>query len=156
MNFREFEYEIDKLRKIYGKNKYTEERTSVMFEYLGSLPLDAFSQQVKKFIGGSDRAPLLTDFEMAFYGQMADLKKESILKKLDGVQACVACDSTGHVTMYDKISGFEYAFQCTCPRGDVMQPSYPKQYAEMSDKYASHRAWSVGRFDRIEAIKKYK
>ena len=153
MNFKEFNSEIENLKNTYGKSKYTEVRVAVMFEYLGSLPLEAFSKQVKKFIAGSDKAPLLTDFEMAFSSQMADLKKQSIEKKLEGAIPCSACDNTGHVTMYDKKTGFEYAYQCTCIRGGLMQPSFPKQYTAMGDEYASHRAWAVGRFDRTAALK---
>jgi len=153
MNFREFDNEIEKLRLVYGKNKYTEERTAVMFEYMGNLPLEAFAKQVKKFIGGSEKAPLLTDFEMAFASQMGELRKESIAKKLIGAQDCTICNNTGHVTMYDKKNGCEYAFQCTCPRGALMQPSFPKQYPSMGDDYASHRAWAAGRFDRMNATR---
>lgn len=153
MNFREFDAEINKLRNTYGKNKYTEDRAAVMFEYLGSLPIEAFSKQVKKFIAGSDKAPLLTDFEMAFSSQMADLKKESIEKKLSGAVDCLTCNNTGHVTMYLKKNGCEFAFQCTCARGLLMQPSFPKQYPAMGDEYASHRAWAAGRFDRLLATR---
>jgi len=154
MNFREFDNQIEKLRMVYGKNKYTEERTAVMFEYLGSLPIEAFEKQVKKFIAISEKAPLLNDFEMAFMSQMTDLKKQSIETKLKGAPDCINCDNTGHVTMYDRTNGFEYAYQCTCNRGPLMQPAYPKQYPNMGDQYASHRAYVSGRFDKMAAIKK--
>lgn len=152
MNFREFEMQIGLLKKVYGQNKYPEERTAVIFEYLGSLPLEAFEKQVKKFIATSEKAPLLSDFEMAFASQMAELKKESIEKKLLNHPNCTVCNNTGHVTMYDKKNGFEYAFQCVCIRGSLMNPSFPKQYPSMGDDYASHRAWAAGMFDRKKTM----
>lgn len=154
MNFKEFEYEIDKLKKVYGSIKYPQERTSVMFEYLGTLPYEAFEKQVKKFIASSEKAPLLSDFEIAFTSQMADLKKESINKKIGDAPYCTHCGNTGHITMYLKATGHEYAFQCTCIRGHYLQPTFSKQYPNMGEEYASHRAYVAGKFDKLAVLRK--
>lgn len=153
MNHQEFSRQMDRLKKVYGAVKYPEERVELIYEALNRLSVEQFEAQVKRFIASSEKAPMLYDFENAFAGKMGELRQSAIDAKLKNAIPCASCNNTGHVTMYNKKTGNEFAFQCTCQRGELLQPSFPRQYSAMGDDYASHRAWSVGRFDRVSAQK---
>lgn len=148
MKFNEFDFEIDRLRKIYGAAKYPPERTAVMFEKLSGLPLSALRDQVSFFIADMDKAPLLNHFISAFYGQMLELKKIEIDRKLEGINPCVICSDSGVEIFYERVTANSYAFQCSCKRGSLLNPTYPKQYFSILEKYASHREWVSGKYNK--------
>jgi len=156
MKFKEYSEQMQRLVKVYGQVKYPEERISMIFDRVGTVDLDSFKRQVSYFIGALEKAPLLNDFIDSLGSILRESVKQSIEEKLKHLPVCVSCNGTGHETMYDKGNGWEYAFQCHCPRGELLQPSFPKQYAGMGSKYASHRAYAAGRFNRIEAIRNAK
>lgn len=155
MKLTDFNLQVERLIKVYGQNKYPSERVDMIYESVGMVDVDSFKGQVSYFIGAMEKAPMLNDFIQALGSILGDAKKRSIEERLKLIRDCVNCNGTGHVTMYDKKDGCEYAFQCTCERGPLLQSSFPKQYSAMGDLYASHRAWAVGRFDRLDTIRKF-
>lgn len=156
MKFPEYNEQMQRLVKVYGQARYPEERITMIFESIGSIDLDTMKKQVSYFIGSMERGPLLNDFIDALGSVLQDAKKKAIEEKLKHLPSCINCNGTGHVTMYEKKSGWEFAFQCQCPRGALLQPGFPKQFLDMGSIYASQRAWAAGKFDRIEAIRNAK
>lgn len=153
MNRSEFNFQMERLQKVYGATKYPIERQDAIYNHVGKINYKQFEEQVTEFIASMDKAPLLTDFRQVFASILSDLRKLEI-EALEKVwAACSSCSGTGHVTMYNKKSGWEFAYQCTCPRGEILQPTFPKQFAGMGDEYASHKAWSYGRFERSKVIR---
>lgn len=155
MKLGDFNIQIERLIKVYGQNKYPSERVDMIFESVGMVDADIFKGQISYFIGALEKAPMLNEFVQALGSVLGDAKKRAIEGKLKLIRDCVNCNGTGHVTMYDKKDGCEFAFQCTCERGPLLQSGFPKQYSAMGEDYASHRAWAVGRFDRLDTIRKY-
>ena len=153
MKFPEFNEQMQRLVKVYGQGRYPEERISMIFESIGSIDLETMKKQVSYFIGSMERGPLQNDFIEALGSVLQDAKKRAIEEKLKHLPSCINCNGTGHVTMYEKASGWEFAFQCQCPRGALLQPGFPKQYSDMGNTYASQRAWATGKFDRLAAIR---
>lgn len=152
MNLNEFEIEIERLKKVYGAIKYPDERVSILFEKIGSLPISSFREQVSTFIASSEKAPMLGDFLNAFAGQLGDLKKQVIEAKVGKLTDCRQCTNTGHITCYEKTTGYAFIFQCNCPRGELLCPAYTKQTSNMSEKYVSHQTYISGRFDLAKTI----
>jgi hypothetical protein len=153
MKLAEFEKQIERLVKVYGANRYPRERVEMIFERVGCVDSETFKTAVSRFIGETEKAPFANDFVDALGSVLADAKKREIEAKLKLVRDCSVCNGTGHATMYCKNTGNEFAFQCTCERGPLLQPNFPKQYSSMGEEYASHRAWMAGRFDRVAVIK---
>lgn len=156
MKFSEFNIEMQRLVKVYGQARYPEERIQMIYDSVGFVDTETMKRQVSYFIGALDRGPMLNDFIDALGSVLVDAKKRSIEEKLSHMPICINCNGTGHNTMYDKNTGWEYAFQCQCPRGALLQPNFPKQFSDMGSVYVSQRAWAVGRFDRLSAIKNAK
>jgi hypothetical protein len=154
MKYNEYNDQMQRLVKVYGVPKYPTERIEMIFDVMKFLEIEAFKKQVSYFIGAMEKPPMMADFIEAFRSVLGDARKlENEAKELL-LGACMNCNGTGHTTMYEKMSGFEFAFQCTCARGEMYQSSFPKQYPNMGDDYASHRAYVSGRFDRIGAMKR--
>ena len=144
---------MQRLVKVYGQARYPEERIQMIYERVGFVEVEVMKKQISYFIGAMEKAPMLNDFIEGLGSVLVEAKNLAIEEKIKHMDACVICNGTGHNTMYDKNNGWDYAFQCTCPRGALLQPSFAKQYPGMESKYASHRAWAANRFDRISAIK---
>lgn len=153
MKFSEFEKQVERLVKVYGANRYPKERVEMIFERVGCVDAETFKTAVSRFIGETEKPPFSMDFVDALGSVLAEAKKREIEAKLSGLAACMSCNGTGHATMYEKKTGWEYAFQCTCERGPLLQPNFPKQFPGMGEMYTSHRAWVAGRFDRAGAIR---
>jgi len=146
MEIKDFEIEIGRLKKTYGVAKYPDERIYLMYEKLCGLPYDAFKNQVSAFIAEREKAPMLSDFFAAFSGQMDELRRQEIERRLTGVPDCLNCAGEGAVVFYKRSTGNGYAFQCTCPRGPLIYPFYPKWKSEYHSEFASHREWVSGKF----------
>ena len=153
MKFTEFNEQIQRLIKVYGQTRFPEERTIAIYEQVVSVDIDSFKKQVTYFIASSEKAPMADDFINGLGSILQESKKRAIDEKLKHLPACINCNGTGHVTMYEKKSGWEFAFQCQCLRGALLMPSASKQYPGMENTYASHRAWATGKFDRLGAIR---
>lgn len=139
---------MEKLKRAYGAVKYSSERCSIIFENLSGLPIESFRNQVDTFIAERDKAPLLGEFKEAFAGQMLELKRQSVEKKLAHLDNCVLCSNTGAFICYETETGNGFVFQCSCLRGKLLQPAYPAQYAGMEKRFSSHRAWVAGKYHK--------
>lgn len=148
MKIEEFKSEMERLKKTYGNTKYSDERIGIFFEHLGSLPYDAFKKQVSIFIGEREKAPMVNDFREVFTGKMTELKRENAEKRLEDETTCNLCGNTGSAMFYNIPTGESYVFQCTCKRGEMLRPSFPKQYDGMEKKYASHGDWISGKYQK--------
>jgi hypothetical protein len=156
MKLTEYAMQIDRLCKVYGQNKYPGERVDMIYESIGSIEIEVFKKQVSYFIASMEKAPMLNDFTMALGSLLIESKNKEKEGKLKLIGPCFICNGTGHATMYGKNNGYEYAFQCSCARGKILQPCFPEQYAGMGESYVSHRAWAAGRYDRKNVIRNYK
>lgn len=58
---------------------------------------------------------------------------------LDDVKGnCTKCGNSGSISLKQKGDPLtEYAFQCTCPRGEIMYPAFPKITNEIRDTFYS-------------------
>lgn len=153
MKLADFHKQIDRLIKVYGGNRYPQERIEMIFERVGCIDIESFKTAVSRFIGETEKPPFSQDFIDALGSVLAEAVKREREAKLALLAPCFTCNGSGSVTMYEKATGCEYAFQCTCERGKVLNPCFSKQYDGMGEKYASHRAWMAGKFDRVKAIK---
>lgn len=153
MKYQDFQKQIDRLIKVYGANRYPVERVEMIFERVGCVDAETFKTAVSRFIGETEKPPFAMDFVDALGSVLTEAKKREIEAKLSGLAPCISCNGTGHATMYEKKTGWEYAFQCTCERGQILQPNFPKQFPGMGELYVSHRAWVASRFDRAGAIR---
>jgi hypothetical protein len=155
MNRKEFNEQMARLISVYGQNKYPVERLDMIFRAVNAISLEHFENQVSEFIGSSDKPPLMQDFRNALAGLLTEAIKKLMETKLVNIPSCLNCDNTGHARMYEKDTGFEFAFQCTCERGKILCRSFPIQYSGMSEKFVSHRMWSSSRWSRLDAARNY-
>lgn len=146
MKFSEFENEVRRLKRVYGENKYPDERVAGIFDAISVLPLDLVNKQVSKFIAESDRPPFLNSFIEAFGSVLSDLRKQYIEKKLENEPSCTACGNCGVVTGYSKVGFNSTAFQCFCKRGKLFYPNFAPMHEGLSKDYISHREWVSGRW----------
>lgn len=153
MTFQEYQRQMERLIKVYGANKYPTERIELIFKNVGSIAIDIFEAQVSRFIAESEKAPFNGDFVMALGSVLVDAIKREKEAKLSAIGPCSKCGDSGVEPMIEKATGWGFAFQCTCQRGELLNPNFPKQFDGMGEIYCSHRAWVAGRFDRALVIR---
>lgn len=152
MTLQEFQNQTKRLIAVYGPNKYPQERLDIIYNAMKYIDAKSFGDQITQFIGQSEKAPLLSEFQMAFASVLGEHKKREIEAKEKQLRPCLNCDQTGVFICYSRKTGWSHAFQCTCGRGELYASSYPKQYPNIGEEFASHRAWVAGRFEEKNKI----
>jgi hypothetical protein len=150
MTSAEFNSQIIRLKEVYGAPKYTGERMALLWRELQELPLEFFKTAVDALIMSKANAPMPSDFMEVLrrpLNDLAEAKKQAALKGLPG---CYVCDSSGVLFSTDVDKGHRYAFQCTCPRGAILYPGFPRMVSTINPRSPNLSA------EDVEAVEKFK
>jgi hypothetical protein len=147
----EFKEQINKLVGFYGTNKFSEKVALSFWSELGGLSAGFFEIQIDDFIENSKKAkrtrvPTLEDFKTALFSQLNDLKRKNNEELKKKFADCKECKGSGIIPFYVRgdRSQAPYSFQCDCPLGEKLYPSFSKQFAGMGRTYVSHQElWAI-------------
>lgn len=139
MKHDDFLREIERLSNVYGKNKYPKERADAIYSLVGFIDADEFRNQVTQFIGQSDKAPMLSDFQEAFRSKLHDRKEQLKEQFVKDLSDCLHCGNSGVLSLICKTTGNSFSFQCNCPRGKMLYPNFPKTYPGIDEKFTTYR-----------------
>ena len=126
MNFKEFEYCIEKLKSVYGASRYPQQRTSILWQAVQDLPREFLGTAIDALIMAKANAPMPSEILEVLrpaINDAAEQKKKALLKTLP---SCMTCDNSGVIFSTEIDLKQRYAFQCSCPRGALLYPAYPR------------------------------
>ncbi len=126
MNEKDFAFQIERLKSVYGDKAYSGERYFIFLKEFADLPREVFEKTVTNLIATEIRPPMLNKFREAMQEDLnlaAQAKKAELLKN---AYDCRKCGNVGVAYAKKKGEQFAYAFQCSCAYGRVNYPAYPE------------------------------
>lgn len=148
MTFKEFEYCMEKLKSVYGSNRYPPQRTALLWNEVQGIPREYLISAVDALIVSKVNAPMpseLLEILRPMISQFAEEKQKADLK---AAPSCMSCDNSGVVFSTELGTGHRYAFQCSCPRGAIMCSAYPRLTGVInprSDNLSTDDVASIGK-----------
>jgi len=131
MNFQEFEFEMNKLRKKFGDKLFDATKLDLIFKETRHLSQFHFQRIVEKFVGEDVRAKL-SDFRVESNG----------FKRFDRSAQCLACRSDGWLLLDIKPNT---SIRCHCNNGSKSD-LYLKRLMEneLLDIEFTEKGWDYG------------
>lgn len=148
MKLNEFDFQVKRLEAVYGANKYPEARKEVLWEKFQHLDAKDFKQGVGNLIASEPFAPMLTKFEEAMFEPLRIARAKYRERTIQDLPDCNRCQNEGVAIFYKKAAGWSYAFQCTCKRGELLYPAFPRTWGGMGKIYAGQRELVTGKYEK--------
>ena len=126
MKRNEFDFEIEKLKSVYGDKYYNGERYHIMWEELGKLPASVFVNAVKKLISQERFPPMMDKFKEVMSHEIGLMMERHREELLANAKFCQTCSNVGVEYHTPKGEMFPYVYQCHCTHGAVKYPAFPK------------------------------
>lgn len=125
MNRLQFDYGMEKLKGVFGPQKYPLPRVDILFERFQGIDGDVFRKGIDNLIVTCKFPPMVEEFYGEFHDEIRQAK-ELRVKNLSQTNGCVTCKNTGRLSFKIYQDQQNYAFRCNCIIGANLFPNYPK------------------------------
>lgn len=102
-----FSREIEKLNETFKYANYTGRRSQLIYMAVKTLTPKEFAHIVDEAIGNFKSAPTVKDFQ--------DLSRKYVKEAIK--VPCSDCNGEGLLSRYEKRTGLNFAFKCSCTNG---------------------------------------
>ncbi len=133
----EFNNQMTRLIRNFGKNAYSEERGALIWREVQHLSAVWLENTVDRFIGDCKYAPLLPEFREAIAKEREyqhSQKRETIESSIPHKYDCTFCKDVGVYICEQVGTGAPYAFRCHCIKGEQDSRKNIPQYKKAHEK----------------------
>lgn len=117
MNQKQFQFQVERLKNVYGENNYKSERVMMLEKSFINLNYEDFKSAIDELISNQKFAPLKN--------QIAEAVSLVTRNRSGGSlpPGCFRCSNTGRIFV-SKPDGHSYAYACTCALGQQYSTSH--------------------------------
>lgn len=126
MELTQFNFEMERLRDRYGKNKYPQVLADLLYSKFRKIEYASFKRTVSKLIACEMYAPLFPKFQDELLSELVRIKEQEH-EELTKNHNCSSCNNTGRVYEYLNEGEAAYSFKCHCKLGEMLFPNFPRR-----------------------------